>query len=226
VLDVGCGAGAALAPASRVASSAVGVELSPAMAERAREAAPAADVRVGDATRLDFEDGSFDVVLSAFTVFFMPDPTAAMQEWRRVLTPEGRFVLSTWSQGDPRWAFERDIRRAYVSEFEPAALEELGRGLALLERFSDEETVTNELRAAGFDDVETTEHQIEFVFADLQAWWDFNWSHGSRVFLEPLSEDTRNRYRAEAAEAMEQVREERGYPRTYTALFAKARSGL
>ena len=54
VLDVGCGAGAALAPAAERAASAVGVELSPGMAERARAAAPTADVRVGDAMQLEF----------------------------------------------------------------------------------------------------------------------------------------------------------------------------
>jgi ubiquinone/menaquinone biosynthesis C-methylase UbiE len=69
VLDVGCGAGAALAPAARVAKSAVGIELSAAMAERARAAAPDAEVVVGDAAELPFDDGSFDVVLSAFVVF-------------------------------------------------------------------------------------------------------------------------------------------------------------
>jgi O-methyltransferase / aklanonic acid methyltransferase len=87
VLDVGCGAGAALAPAARVSPSVVGVELSPGMAERARAAAPSADVRVGDAAHLEFADGSFDVVLSAFVVFFMADPTRrreAVQQRRRV----------------------------------------------------------------------------------------------------------------------------------------------
>src|SRR5215218_1498029 len=110
VLDVGCGAGAVLAPAARVAAAATGVELSPAMAERARAAAPRAEVIVGDAASLPFDDGSFDVVLSSFVVFFLPDPTEALSEWARVLAPEGRIVMSTWGSGDPRWSFDRDIR--------------------------------------------------------------------------------------------------------------------
>src|SRR5690349_10856651 len=56
VLDVGCGAGAVLGPASRLAGSATGIELSPAMAERARAAAPDAEVVVGDAASLPFDD--------------------------------------------------------------------------------------------------------------------------------------------------------------------------
>jgi ubiquinone/menaquinone biosynthesis C-methylase UbiE len=221
VLDVGCGAGAALAPAARAAASAVGVELSPAMAERARAAAPSAEVRVGDASQLEFEDGSFDVVLSAFTAFFMPDPTAALREWRRVLVPGGRIVLSTWAAADPRWAFERDIRRAYISEIEPARLRLLGEGLAMLERFGDAAKVAKELQLAGFGDVDQTPHQEEFVYADEQAWWDWNWSHGSRMFFEAVPKEALDRYRADVAEAMEHVRESSGYPRTFASVFTR-----
>jgi SAM-dependent methyltransferase len=225
VLDVGCGAGAALAPAAARARSAVGVELSPEMAERARAAAPGAEVHVGDASRLDFDDGSFDVVLSAFTVFFMPDPTAALREWRRVLAPGGRFVLSTWTTGDPRWEFEREIRRGYLGEIDPAVLRELGTGVAMVQRFDDADKVANELRDGGFDVVEQRRHAIDFVFADDQAWWDWNWSHASRVFLEALPVEPRERYRAEVAEATERIRESNGYPRTFTSVFTRGISG-
>jgi SAM-dependent methyltransferase len=192
------------------------------MAERARQAAPSAEVRVGDAASLDVEDGSFDVVLSAFSVFFMPDPTAALSEWRRALAPAGRIVLSTWAAGDPRWEFERQIRRGYLGEFEPAVLQELGKGLALLERFDDAQKVATELGAAGFTVTAQTQHEIEFFFGDEQAWWEWNWSHGSRVFLEPLSEEARSRFRSEVGHAMQQIRGEGGFPRTYTAVFSRA----
>ena len=221
VLDVGCGAGAALAPAAARARSAVGIELSPEMAQRARAAAPSAEVHVGDASQLDFDDGSFDVVLSAFTVFFMPDATGALREWRRVLAPGGRLVLSTWAGADPRWAFERQIRRGYLGEIDKATLKDLGKGVAMLERFDDAAKVANELRLGGFDVIEQTEHAIDFVFADAQAWSDWNWSHGSRVFLEALPEDARERYHAEVAEAMQQVRESNGFPRTFTSVFTR-----
>jgi ubiquinone/menaquinone biosynthesis C-methylase UbiE len=224
VLDVGCGAGAALAPAAELAASAVGVEISPAMAERACAAAPSAEVRVGDATSLEFDDGSFDVVLSAFTVFFMPDPTAALTEWRRVLTPGGRIVLSTWGTPDPRWEFERQIRRGYVGEVDPPVLQELGRGLALLERFGDADKVAAELRAAGFSNIEQAEERIDFVFPSEQAWWDWNWSHGTRVVLEALPEQALKRYQAEVARAMDRIRESSGYPRTFTSVFTRGSS--
>jgi ubiquinone/menaquinone biosynthesis C-methylase UbiE len=223
VLDVGCGAGAALAPAARVAKSAVGVEISPAMAERARAAAPTAEVRVGDAQALDFDDGSFDVVLSSFVIFFMPDPTATLREWGRVLAPGGRLVLATWAEGDPRWAFERELRRRYASQLNPEFLKGMAKELALLERFTSGPKVTAELEAAGFLVEEQTDHVIEFVFPDVEALWEWNMSHGVRVFLEAFPDDAREQFRADLTEAMQQVRESRGYPRTFTSVFTTSR---
>ena len=152
----------------------------------------------------------------------MPDPTAALTEWRRVLAPGGRIALSTWAAGDPRWEFERQLRRGYAGEIDPATLQEIGEGLALLGRFDAADKVANELRSASFADVASVEHVIEFAYPDEQAWWDFNWSHGSRIFLEPLPEEARNRFRTEMEAAMQQIRAENGFPRIYKAFFTQA----
>ena len=82
-----------------------GIELSPAMLDRARERAAAlgreADLRVGDATALEVPDASFDTVVSTFTLCSIPDPAAAVGEVRRVLRPGGRFVFAE-HVGSPR----------------------------------------------------------------------------------------------------------------------------
>lgn len=74
-----------------------GIELSPAMLERARERAarvrPDADLRVGNAERLDFPDESFDTVACTLSLCTIPDDAAAVREAKRVLRPGGRFVL-------------------------------------------------------------------------------------------------------------------------------------
>ena len=75
-----------------------GIELSPAMLERARSRSEQlgrkADLRIGDATALDFPDGSFDTVVCTFSLCTIPDDAAAVAEVRRVLRPGGRFVLA------------------------------------------------------------------------------------------------------------------------------------
>lgn len=225
MLDAGCGTGAVLAPAARRARSAVGVEVAPAMAERARAAAPSAEVVVGDAGKLDFDDGSFDLLFSGFAIFFFEDPTATLREWARVVRPDGRVVLSTWAGSDPRWSFEREIRRSFAPEFPPGLMKDAAAQLALLERFDAPQNVEAELAAAGFDDIRVESNAIEFHFPDEQAWLDWNMSHAARAFIDPLTPDVRDRFRDRVFEAMQRLRTDHGFPRTYTALFATGTVG-
>jgi ubiquinone/menaquinone biosynthesis C-methylase UbiE len=224
VLDAGCGTGAALIPALRVAGDVVGVDLSPAMLERAREEAPGAELIVGDVCALPFEDASFDVVLSAFVVFFPEDPAAALREAARVLRSEGRLVIATWAENDERWSFERDLRREFASQIEPAVLARIGPALDRLNRFNEPAKVEAELRGAGLEPAATQTHEIEFRFADEEAWWEFTSSHAGRAALDALPEAAREELRERTFEQMrERVRADDGtFPRTYTAIFASA----
>ena len=74
-----------------------GIELSPAMLELARaracELGRQVDLRVGDAQALEFPDESFDTVVSTLTLCTIPDDRVAVAEVRRVLRPDGRFLL-------------------------------------------------------------------------------------------------------------------------------------
>ena len=104
VLDVATGTGTvALAAAQAVgpAGSVVGLDLSAAMLEKARVRAGAEGVtfQTGDAMHLPFEDASFDTVLCASALFFMPDLVAALREWGRVLVPGGRVGFTAFAPG-------------------------------------------------------------------------------------------------------------------------------
>jgi SAM-dependent methyltransferase len=52
------------------------------------------DWRQGDAEKLPFEDGAFDVVVSQFALMFLPDQVAALREMWRVLAPRGRLAVA------------------------------------------------------------------------------------------------------------------------------------
>jgi ubiquinone/menaquinone biosynthesis C-methylase UbiE len=75
----------------------IGVDLSPAMLERAehraRELDRKVELREGNAERLEFDDGTFDTVVSTLSLCTIPDDHAAIEEISRVLRPGGSFVF-------------------------------------------------------------------------------------------------------------------------------------
>ena len=98
ILDVGCGSGRLLVRMSLLGArteNLAGVDLLENEVESARALAPHVDFRVADATRLPFDDASFDLV-TAFTTFssMRVDETrqAAAAEIRRVLRPGGAIL--------------------------------------------------------------------------------------------------------------------------------------
>lgn len=96
-LDVGCGTGAAVRAAAATVERAVGVDLSPQMIARARDLAndvPGAEFVVGDSEQLPFEAGAFTALLCTASFHHYPDPEKAIAEMARVLTPNGRIVIS------------------------------------------------------------------------------------------------------------------------------------
>ncbi|HXV57180.1 MAG TPA: class I SAM-dependent methyltransferase [Gaiellaceae bacterium] len=136
VLDLGTGTGkAARFVAARFPEAdVVGVDLSPAMVERARELlAPELRGRVafevGDASALRFEDGAFDLVVLLNMIPFFG-------ELARVLAPGGTLaVASTNGPATPIWT-PPEALRAGLAAAGFAGFEELaaGTGTALLAR--------------------------------------------------------------------------------------------
>lgn len=102
VLDVGSGAGTDLLLAARRVGPrgrAIGVDMTPAMRERALESATRAgleqvEVRAGDAQSLPVEDAAVDVVISNGVINLTTDKVEAFEEIYRVLRPGGRLQLA------------------------------------------------------------------------------------------------------------------------------------
>lgn len=96
VLDLCCGQGRLTAMLSDAGAEVSGLDCSPVMLALAARAAPNAALREGDAAALPFEDRSFDAVVCNFGMMHLPDQPGALSEIRRVLRPDGRFVMATW----------------------------------------------------------------------------------------------------------------------------------
>lgn len=156
VLDIGCGNGESTRAAARVAvgGSALGVDLSIRMVERARELAASEGLANVAFERADaqvhaFHPNAHDVAISRFGAMFFADRVAAFGNICHAIRPDGRLVMLAWQELDRNeWLVE--IRAALAAGREmptPPAGVPGPFGLA------DPEGVEVDLLAAGFAQV-------------------------------------------------------------------------
>lgn len=207
VLDLGTGRGAALFAAADVvgpAGRAVGIDLSRRMAELTQAEASArglAQVSAvqGDAARPDFAEGSFDAVLGALVIFFLPDPAAALRRYTALLAPAGRIGLTTFGRQDPVFDAAMKVFSGFVPGGMPPRAERQGV-------FGSPEGITALLTDNGYAAPVIDEHSYESRFSDPDHWLAWLWSHGSRYALEKVPADRLDEAVAAAKETFAQAR--------------------
>jgi SAM-dependent methyltransferase len=96
VLDVGTGLGYAAQGAAQRGAVATGVDIADEVMARARRRHRGIRFVPGDAEDLPFSEGSFDALVSNFTINHLPRPERAIQEFGRVVVAGGRIALSAW----------------------------------------------------------------------------------------------------------------------------------
>lgn len=98
VLDVACGPGLVVCAFARVVAHATGIDITPAMLDRARQLQTEKGLtnvtwKLGDVMRLPFADASFSIVTSRFAFHHILDPSTVLGEMTRVCKPGGRVVV-------------------------------------------------------------------------------------------------------------------------------------
>jgi SAM-dependent methyltransferase len=160
VLDVGCGAGQTTREAARtaIAGSALGVDVSAPMIDRARESARAEGLRNVTFVRADaqvhrFPPEQFDLAISRFGTMFFDDPAAAFANIGRALRPAGRLVMMVW-QGHEQNEWDVAIHRSLEAAGGSVAVAPEGPDPFSL---ADPPTVKELLEAVGFAGVTFTD---------------------------------------------------------------------
>lgn len=125
ILDLGCGTGLAGAVFKPLAARLDGVDLSPAMIEKARARNIYQDLAVQDlATALGTEGPSYDLVLAADTLVYLGDLKLVFEAAYARLAPDGYFLFTVeMAAGEGfelgpkrRWRHSEDYLRALAQE--------------------------------------------------------------------------------------------------------------
>jgi ubiquinone/menaquinone biosynthesis C-methylase UbiE len=130
----------------------VATDINPAMLEFAMNALHSERVSFqhADAQKLPFSDGIFDLVLCQFGVMFFPDKIRANQEARRVLRPNGHYLLVTFDQLELN-PVPKAAQDAVTALFAHEPFDCMERGPF---SYSDPAQIKHDLLAAGFTDID------------------------------------------------------------------------
>lgn len=215
VLDIGCGTGQTTREAAHLAAtgSALGVDITEPMIERARALAAAEglhNIRFehGDAQVHRFLPQHFDVAISRYGTMFFADPTAAFRNIGGALRPGGRLVMMVWQAHEANeWsaAVHQALALYYSSpNVSPGADDHFS--------LADPGTVERILGAAGFVDVKFSDvREPVYYGGSIDA--AIEWVRGFRFVrnvLQRLDADAATRLLAGLRDAMAKNTSENG----------------
>ncbi|MEQ1805621.1 MAG: methyltransferase domain-containing protein [Burkholderiaceae bacterium] len=224
VLDVACGTGlVSLAAAASVGphGHVHGVDLSGHMVGAAQQRAADRGIAHTSFTRmdgeaLDFPDASFDVVMCALGLMYMPDPAQAVREMRRVLRPGGRLGLSVWGERS---------RCGWSAVFEIVDAEVASEVCPLFFRLGQQDTLAHLCADAGFDIVEQRRIESTLAYVDADEACDASFIGGPVALAwSRFDVQTRERVRARYLASIDTWRSAQGYlvPGEFVVLAAVA----
>ena len=168
VLDVASGPGYAAEAARERGAAATGIDFSAAQVALARDTYPGIDFHIGDAADLQFDDGSFDAIVSNFGILHFPEPDRFLSEAFRVLRPGGSIAFTVWQAPARPCGFS-------------IVLDALARHGTLdvglpqgpdFFQFADHDYCDGALSACGFESSATTEFDLVWELADPDMLFD------------------------------------------------------
>ncbi|MFC2161952.1 class I SAM-dependent methyltransferase [Acidobacteriota bacterium] len=123
VLDIGCGTGTHLSLYQKAGCVVSGIDLSPAMLQRARKKLGSATSLIqGDASQMPYPDKSFDLIILTTVLHEMPPNvrTAVIEDSKRVLKDSGRILVIDYHT-EPLRSLKGQFNKSMIFMIEKAA---------------------------------------------------------------------------------------------------------
>jgi len=211
VLDIACGTGLVTFEAARAvgpSGQVLGVDLSERMIDAAERRAREKKLSNCCFSRMDAEilalpDSSFDVVLCALGLMYMPEPEQALREMHRVLRAGGRVSLAVWGERS---------KCGWSAIFPIVDDEVAGEVCPLFFRLGEQDTLARLCADAKFEVVGHRRITATLTFADAKQACDAAFVGGPVALAwSRFNDEVRARVRARYLNAIESWRHGHGY---------------
>lgn len=223
LLDIATGTGAVATSAAQMLlpeGKVHGIDLSKNMLDEAFKNAQKMslsniELQIMDAEKPLFEPDHFHYITCSFGIFFLPDMAAALINWKHIMQPGGKLIISSFAPG----AFTpfSDLFKSRMSQY----------GIEIPEaawfRLSDENECRNLITNAGFTDVEVIRKQMGYHLLNTDDWWEILWQTGFRGFLNQLSATDLASFRKEHLQDIEALKTDDGLWLDVETLFTTAK---
>lgn len=225
LLDIGCGTGALLAALNDhfPTTQPCGVDLAFNMAlQSAVRFGDEALIVSGDAEALPYRDASFDLVVSASTLQWLPQLDSCFAECHRVLTPGGLLCLAFFG-GKTLWELQESYRQSLAARYGEAdermtrlhSFRQCSEVEQLLERMDfDQVMVTSEIEVEYHQDVKTLLRSIKGVGAATASRSISSGGLGWRTALNDMADYYQEHFNLDGM-----------IPATYEVIYVVARCG-
>ncbi|PSB28875.1 class I SAM-dependent methyltransferase [Chlorogloea sp. CCALA 695] len=223
ILDVATGTGhsaIAISPIVGTNGRVIGIDLSPDMLEVAQQNITKAildniQLQLGDAENLSFEDESFDKVICASGIFFLPDMQAGLQEWLRVTKPGGVVAFSSFGEtafNPMREMYANRIQNNYGVILPPS------RGF---QRLNTIQKCQDLMQQAGFrpEAVEIRTEQLGYYLQNVDDWWDIVWNTGFRHSVSQIAPEKLAQFKTEHLAEVRELATDKGIWLDVPAIF-------
>ncbi len=170
--------------------------------------------QVMDAENLEFDSDSFDVITCSYGLFFIPDMSAALKSWLRVLKPGGKLIFSSFAPS----AFQplSDIFIKNLAEYD--VIPPTPRWLKLAE----EDLCKQILLDNGFVNPQVIKSQLGYNLDEFSHWWEAVQSAGYRGLYEQLPEEHRAKFKENHQREIDKLKTSDGIWMDVQTLFSTA----